>query len=172
MYNTAMSFITAIIIALFFFFGGCIQLGAYIAQTTVQDVPVYVSGLMSSAGPLAVAAILFMLIEIRLHGIRTTDSVYEVDAVPGKPISQHAAQPAGDGTYFRTDDTGVPASEQLTPHPSRAPFPQSPPTRTPFAAPLPVEQGEGRGEADQTSDTAPASPSRKEDDSGLNFFKL
>ncbi len=172
MYNTAMSFITAIIIALFFFFGGCIQLGTYIAQTTVQDVSVYIGGLMSSAWPLAVAAILFILIELRLHGIRTTDSEYEVNAIPEKPTSQHVEQPAGDVSYFRINDTGVPASEQQAPHPSWTPFPQSPPAQTPFATPPPFEQGETRGVVDQASGTASASPSQKGDDSDLNFFKL
>ncbi len=175
MYNALMSFIVSIVITMFFFFGGCLQLGAYIARNSVQDIPVYVDGLMLNSWSLAVAAVLFMLIELRLHRGQTRESEYEGNSIAEHTVAQRAVRPAGGAAYFRTDDAGTQVSKPQAARPAKATQVTQPSSRehTPVATPPSLKQEKEKARADKpVEETPPSAPKKEEENSDLSFFKL
>lgn len=170
-----MSLVVSIVIAMFFFFGGCLQLGAYIGKTPVEDIPTYVDGLMLNSWSLAVAAVLFMLIELRLHGEQARETEYEASSIVERPVPQQAVQPAGGVSYFRTEAVGAQVSEHQAAQPARTVQGPQPSSRehTSFATPPPFEQGKEKARTDKPVGEAPPPAQKKEEEnSDLNFFKL
>lgn len=58
--------LVACVLALLFFLAGCLQLAYYIARVSVENFGSYLSGLLLAAWPLAVTAIVFALLDIRM----------------------------------------------------------------------------------------------------------
>lgn len=173
MYNGLMSFIVSIVIAMLFFFGGCLQLGAYIARNSVGDIPAYVNGLMLCSWPLAVAAVLFMLIELRLHGGRAGETRYEASGVVERPVPQHTVRPAGDAAGPRVvGNTGARANVPQAAPSASAPQPVPQQVTPPFVTPPPFDPRKvAPPPGTQVAAKPPSMPQENEGEE-LSFFKL
>lgn len=147
---TLPSFIAGILSTLFFM-AGCLQLGIYIGTTPSTPFELFLPGALTASWPLAVAALLFVLLDIRTHQPdpqadaatpAPPPALLRRPAAPADPAPAAPEQP----TYF----AATPAPAPATPAPAPAP------ATTPQATPPP----------------APATPPRDPSDNGLNFFKV
>lgn len=167
-----MPIIAALLVSLFFFMAGCLNMGIYIAQTPRDPFEPFLAGLLLQAWPLGVAAVLFMLVDIRLHQNLTAGVVETQEnrnEIPESPMVHRAAsagraeKPQEEVSYFNLNGE---------------PLPQQPVVRqqavaanpTQFATPPPFDHHE------QTPPKAEEKPAedKKEDPppSGLSFFKV
>ena len=176
LYNAGMPTVLAVIIALFFFFAGCFKLGSFIARTSVGDLPEYLDSLMLQAWPLAIAAVLFVLIDIRLQrsviGLASDDETdIPESSLPNRTaISSNStgnSQMNRHGSYFHIDGQELPPQS-----PAQAGTPSSGRAKAavpaPFSTPPPFES---------KAPNSPQSPEPKtepspQNDTDLNFFKL
>lgn len=175
-----MSLVVAIIIALFFFFGGCTKLGIFIAQTQLTDISLYVNDLLINAWPLGVSAILFALIDIRLNrGSAASLNDEEIQEVPAvQRVTPHVATSSSSGSakgnaspsYFRIDGADVTPSQpepQTTNQAEKVSLFATPP---PFQKTVPLSKGSH--EAAEPDKSQSSSEQNKEDSGELSFFKL
>ena len=173
-----MSLFVVIAIALFFFLSGCIKCGIFIAQTPALELPSYLDGLLVCARPLAVAAVLLVLIDIRLDR-RHVATPAEEDILEA-PLERGTAPQSADAhkeqkaSYFRLDGQDLPPSRPFRSDPQ----PEDPKSETssPFATPPPfqktVPQSQSSAESDHQPKSPEPSPEKQEQAEGLNFFKL
>lgn len=171
-----MATVLAVIIALFFFLCGCVKLGSFIARTSMGEIPEYLDSLMLQAWPLAIAAILFVLIDIRLQrsavGVASDDEtdIPESSFANKSVISTNSTtntQLNKDSSYFHIDGNELPPSR-----PAEADVPSPKPEKSqassPFATPPPFEK---KASTPPPAPKPEAEPPKK-DDSDLSFFKL
>ncbi len=176
LYNASMATVLAVIIALFFFLCGCVKLGSFIARTSMGEIPEYLDSLMLQAWPLAIAAILFVLIDIRLQrsavGVASDDEtdIPESSFANKSVISTNSTtntQLNKDSSYFHIDGNELPPSR-----PAEADVPSPKPEKSqassPFATPPPFEK---KASTPPPAPKPEAEPPKK-DDSDLSFFKL
>ena len=177
LYNAALATVLDVIIALFFFLCGCVKLGSFIARTSMGEIPEYLDSLMLQAWPLAIAAVLFVLIDIRLQ--RSAISVVSDDetdilesSFANKPVSSTNSttkpQQNEDTSYFHIDGKELPPSQPVQADVPPPPEPVKSQASSPFAAPPPF--------ATKASTPPPApkpavDPSKK-DDADMSYFKL
>ncbi len=169
-----MAIIVTVVIALFFFLGGCMKLGIFIARSPDVDVAELVNQALVQAWPLAVAALLFLLIDIRLHQRSTSAMADDVSDIPEHPLPTKVGQAQDEPThsYFRIDGQQLPPSPpehgnvwQRTYHQGPSPFSTPPPFEghvPPSSPPSPPP----------SQPPAPPSDSPEKQDEGLSFFKL
>ena len=112
-----MPIIIALLVSLFFFMGGCLNLGIYIAQTPREPMEPFIGGLLVGAWPLAVAAVLFMLIDIRLHQNLTavaTETSKEPELAES-PMERRSrvtgGKPHREESYFNLNGAPLPKQE-------------------------------------------------------------
>lgn len=141
-------------LGILFFMAGCLQLGVYVGATPSIDMAIYLPGLFLSAWPLAVAGVIFALLDVRLQMVLTRSMpavpvAAEPSARPMSATKVVSRQSAPEGTYFPAQLVPLPP----TPYAQQQQAP--PPTPEPNSFPQQAPQ--------------PAQPSPSE---GLSFFKL
>ncbi len=163
-----MAIIVDVVIALFFFLAGCVKLGSFIAVSSVESIPDYVDSLLVQSWPLAVAAVLFALIDIRTHSAARPENEEDVD-IPESPLPKHMAarpivgapRPTAHVSYFHVDGQELPPSHSVGPKPEHHDGRKD----SPLTPPPPFEE-----KAPSTPE--PTADSSKKHDADLNFFKL
>lgn len=94
-YNATMTLPTlvACLLAVLFFMAGCLQIAIYVG--TAQPIPfeAYLPGLLQASWPLAVAAVLFVLVDMRVHMAESKNGDPEIPEVPRPPrrAAEHTA---------------------------------------------------------------------------------
>lgn len=138
--------IVACVVALFFFLSGCLQMAMHIGQTPTDPLEPFMSGLMTAAWPLGVAAIIFALLDIRTAQSRPRQMTLEDDEIPEAPVRRVVPpappreEPAP--TYFNMAGMSttvaepqvdvVPPSSAPVGNAMQAPYPDVIPTPPPF----------------------------------------
>lgn len=160
------------LITLFFFIGGCVQIGIYIAQVPTEPFQPFFAGLVITSWPLAVASALIILLDIRMNqtGSRNTEAGEPDFPEERTPRRVRTAQPAAEAnksfSYFGADASTVPLSTSSSGM-SPTPQPAQQVEASPFATPPPFQQ--------QQPEPAPAAEKKAaaaDDSSDLSFFKL
>lgn len=182
--------VTAGLVAILFFMAACLQIGLYIGSTPLDSLPAYLPGLMINAWPLAVAAVIFVLLDIRLNmGIGPKKTVADEDEIPEAPVHRPVAPPKPRNiSYFSVQPqeqaqpaAAAPAQPAMTTPPiyaAASPYASQPAMATPqpdqqsadpfyHAATPPFQQGPPNS-AQAQQQAAP----KPRDGSGLNFFKI
>ncbi len=160
-----MPIIIALLVSLFLLMGGCLNLGIYIAQTPREPMEPFIGGLLVEVWPLAVAAVIFMLIDIRLHQNLTavaTDTSKEPELAES-PMERRSrvteGTPHRQGSYFNLNGMPLPKQE---------PAPEEP--QPVSSGSLPSEPSPIEG--DVASNTQQGEGNKEESGSGLSFFKV
>lgn len=170
---------------------GCLQIALHVSTTPTEPLPEFLHGLLAASWPLAVAAVLFVLLDVRMHqnsAIRVVEN--DEPEIPEAPIraKSHPAEPV---SYFNVEPAPVQVPSSPAPSPAPEAFVQS--GSTLFATPPPFRQvpsGQSaaasatvplqrvapaaRGnEPAPAQSQAPMPPNQgKPQDDGLSFFKL
>lgn len=93
--------LVACLLAVLFFMSGCLQIAIYVGTTSAAPFTAYLPGLLISAWPLAVAAVLFVLVDIRIHQIESSKAEPEI---PEAPLRGRSMAHIGQTTYFSTQN--------------------------------------------------------------------
>lgn len=139
--------LSACLLAILFFMAGCLHIGLYVGATSTESFSAFFPGLVAAAWPLAVAALLFALLDIRLALLgRAAKEEPEDDDILEAPMSTSAPK-SGSLTYFAVQpETIQPAAAEAT------------------AAEPPADEGEGQ--------PLSAEKDKADDQGDLSFFKL
>lgn len=159
------------IMAILFFMAGCLQIGIYVGTVEMTTMPAYLPGLLISAWPLAVAGVIFALLDVRLQ-IAAAGASAQPAPDHHLPPPTPTPQPAAVARRATAPAATAPAATKVM-DTAAAPegsyfyaYTQAPPEQK---APTPAESAPRPAHSAQ----APAEPQQQSpQDSGLSFFKL
>lgn len=77
--------LVACLLAVLFFMSGCFQVAIYVGTTQPTPFTAYFPGLLTAAWPLAVAAVVFVLVDMRIHMSEMKKAEPEIPEVPMPP---------------------------------------------------------------------------------------
>lgn len=98
--------LVACLIAVMFFISGCLQIAIYVGTQTTTPFISYLPGLLGSAWPLAVAAVIFVLVDIRIH--QTENVGKNTHDIPSPPVPHRHPAAHTPGSYFSTRTREMP----------------------------------------------------------------
>ena len=175
---------------------GCLQIALYVATVPMEPFSGFIQGVVLSSWPLAVAAVLFALLDIRMHQNSVVQVVQDEPEIPEAPLRPKSRTVEKPVSYFNVEPApeAAPVQAPGAPAPQPAPgafnqsgsvlfatpppFQQVPPSQpSAVSATVPLHRVAAdaqRHEPQRPVQGAPApmNPEGKPEQEGLSFFKL
>lgn len=169
--------ITACLVGILFFITACLQIGLYVGSVPMETLSSYLPGLVMAGWPLAVAAIIFVLIDIRLNMEKKSPTfVMDEEEIREAPARRPAAAPKQSSAYSYYAAAAPGAATPPAASPAAPPaVPQTQQLSSLFVSPPPFQQA--IAPTVSTSPSAAAQPAaaaqpKENADNGLSFFKV
>lgn len=105
--------LVASLLGIIFFIGGCLQIAMYVGAVPMEPFSVFFPGLVSISWPLAVAAVIFALVDIRLNLISLAQTRRDDDDIHEAPVRRAQARKKSSGgsgnfSYFAAQPPAEP----------------------------------------------------------------